>query len=159
MIDEAVCRKMFRIVKEALKNAYPCGRGFAVVVLTKKGNIYPGVSYKSDTYTLTLHSEAVALAHAATHGETEILAITGPNCHICKQLIYESSLRSRIDTLVIFEEKGKIKQIPISQLMPYAWPEKPTEIDNKKFWTRLLDSCKIIIYIKDNSMIRIIEFI
>ena len=124
---------MFAVAKEALRNAYPNGEGFAVAVLTKKGNIYPGVSYKSDTYTLTMHSEAVALAHAALHGETDISAITGPNCHICKQLIYESSLRSKIDTLVITEENGKIKQTPISKLMPYPWPEKPTELINEKF--------------------------
>lgn len=133
MIDEKVCLEMFRIADEALKNAYPNGQGFAVAVLTKKGNIYPGVSYKSDTYTLTMHAEAVALAHAAIHGEIDIIAITGPNCHICKQLVFESSLRSGIDVLVIIKEGGKIKQIPISKLMPFPWPEKPTEVDNEKF--------------------------
>lgn len=133
MINEKTCREMFRIANEALKNAYPNGKGFTVAVLTNKKNIYAGVSYKSDTYTLTMHSEAVALAHAAVHGETEIIAITGPNCHICKQLIYENSLRSGIDILIIFEEEGTIKQIPISQMMPYPWPAEPTEKDNKKF--------------------------
>ena len=125
-IDEKTCRKMLRIAEEALKHTFPRpGQGYSVAVLTKKGNIYPGVSYNSDTYTLTMHSEATALAHAAIHGETEIVAITGPNCHICKQLIWENSLRSDIDTIVIIEEKGKIRQIPISKLMPYPWPEKP----------------------------------
>lgn len=133
MIDESVCKKMFEIAHQVFKHTYPNGKGFAVSVLTKKGNIYPGVSYKSDTYTLTMHSEAVALAHAATHGEKEIVAITGPNCHICKQLIYENSLRSGIDILVILKEANKFKQIPISQLMPYPWPEKPTEAANEKF--------------------------
>src|SRR3990167_9612201 len=111
-IDEKVCREMLKVANENLKNTYPeSGKGYSVAVLTQKGNIYPGASYCSDTYTLTMHSEAVALAHAATHGETAIVAITGPNCHICKQLIYESSLRSGID---------------ISKLMPYPWPDKPT---------------------------------
>lgn len=125
-VDEKTCRKLFQTAEEALKNTYPHPqKGFAVALLTKKGNIYSGVSYGSDTYTLTMHGEAAALSHAATHGETEIVAITGPNCHICKQLIYESSLRSGIDTLIIIEEKNKILQIPISRLMPYPWPEKP----------------------------------
>src|SRR3989344_2801964 len=127
MIDENICKDMFNQSKKSLKFTYPkSGIGFAVAVLTKKGNIYTGVSYQSDTYTLTMHSESVALAHAALHGEKDIVAITGPNCHICKQLIYESSLRSGIDILVILEENGKIKQIPISKMMPYPWPEKPT---------------------------------
>ena len=133
MLDEKTCHEMIRIANETLKQAYPNGKGFAVSVLTKKGNIYPGVSYKSDTYTLTMHSEATALAHAAIHGEKDVIAITGPNCHICKQLIYESSLRSGIDILIIIEENGVIKQIPISQMMPYPWPEKPTETNNEKF--------------------------
>jgi cytidine deaminase len=126
-VDENICRKMLEEVGKLIKNSYPDGTGYAAVVLTKRGNTYPGVSYNSDTYTLTMHAEAVALANAAIHGEKEIVAITGPNCHICKQLIYESSLRSGIDTLVIIEEKGDIKQIPISTLMPYPWPEKPTK--------------------------------
>lgn len=126
-LRDDVCREMLKAASEALGNTYPTrNKGYAVAVLTKDGKIYPGVSYCSDTYTLTMHSEAVALAHAAVHGETEIVAITGPNCHICKQLIYESSLRSGIDVVVVLEEDGEIKQIPISKLMPYPWPEKPT---------------------------------
>ncbi|MBN1263375.1 MAG: hypothetical protein JW991_03375 [Candidatus Pacebacteria bacterium] len=118
--------KLLNLLRDfGLPNWYVGGKGFAVAVLTKKGDIYPGVSYNSDTYTLTMHSEAVALVHAALHGETEIIAITGPNCHICKQLIYESSLRSGIDTVILIKEEEGIRQIPISKLMPYPWPEKP----------------------------------
>lgn len=125
-IDDETCKKMFELDLETMKNTYPNPNdGYAVSVLTKNGNIYSGISYQSDTYTLTMHSEAVALAHAAVHGEKEIIAITGPNCHICKQLIYENSLRSGIDIVVIFEENGKIKQIPISEMMPYPWPGEP----------------------------------
>ncbi len=124
-LSEEECRKLFKTAEEAIANTFPkSSEGFAVALMTKKGNIYAGVSYGSDTESLTMHSEATALAHAAIHGEKEIVAITGPNCHCCKQLIWESSLRSGIDTVVIIEEKGKIKQIPISKLMPYPWPEK-----------------------------------
>ncbi len=123
--SEDDCRKLLMTAKEAMTFTYPkANDGYAVALMTKKGNIYTGASYQSDTETLTMHSEAVALAHAANHGETEIVAITGPNCHICKQLIYESGLRSGIDTIIIIEEGGEIKQIPISTLMPYPWPEK-----------------------------------
>ncbi|MDP2873808.1 MAG: cytidine deaminase [bacterium] len=124
-LDKATCQKMLQTAGDHLKNTFPHPNGYAVAVLTEKGSIYPGVSYGSETYTLTMHSEAAALVHAAIHGETKIIAITGPNCHICKQLIYESSLRSKIDTLIVLKEKGKIKQIPISKLMPYPWPLKP----------------------------------
>ena len=118
-------KSLFKAEIEALKNTFPePNKGFAVALMTKKGNVYSGASYGSDTATLTIHSEASALAHAANHGETETIAITGPNCHICKQLIWESSLRSGIETVIVIKEKGKIKQIPISDLMPYPWPDK-----------------------------------
>jgi cytidine deaminase len=71
-----------------------------------------------------MHSEATALAHAAIHGEKDIVAITGPNCHICKQLLWESALRSGIDIQVITEEGTETKMTPISQLMPQPWPEE-----------------------------------
>lgn len=119
------CGKLIKAAREAMANTFPKSNdGFAVALMTKAGNIYIGVSYGSDTATLTMHSEATALAHAAIHGEKEIVAITGPSCHICKQLIYESSLRSGIDTVEIIEEAGVIKQVPISEMMPYPWPEK-----------------------------------
>lgn len=118
------CKKLLKIGDEALKNTYPeSGKGYSVALMTKSGNVYTGVSYGSNTQTLTMHSEATALAHAAIHGEKDVVAITGPNCHICKQLIYESSLNSNIDIMIILEEDQKIKQIPISKMMPYPWPE------------------------------------
>lgn len=124
-ITEEECKKLIEVGGEALKNTYPeSGKGYAVALMTKAGNIYTGISYLSNTETLTMHSEATALAHAAIHGEKDIVAITGPNCHICKQLIYESSLRSGIDIVVVIEEDNQIKQIPISRMMPYPWPGK-----------------------------------
>ncbi len=119
------CERLIKAAREAMANTFPkSNEGFAVALMTKAGNIYTGISYGSDTATLTMHSEATALAHAAIHGEKEIAAITGPSCHICKQLIYESSLRSGIDTVEIIEEEGSIRQVPISEMMPYPWPEK-----------------------------------
>lgn len=124
-IDSKVAKQMLEKASRAMANTYPkSNEGFAVCVLTKNGKMYDGVSYKSDTYTLTMHSEATALANAAIHGEKEIIAITGPNCHICKQLIWESSLQSGIDIQVIMELDGGIKIVPISEQMPYPWPDK-----------------------------------
>lgn len=101
-LTDEECRALLMAGDEAVVNTYPkSGEGYAVALMTKTGTIYSGVSYESDTYTLTMHSEATALAHAAIHGEKDVVAITGPNCHICKQLIYESSLRSGIDVVVV----------------------------------------------------------
>lgn len=122
-ISDKVCAEMFRIADEALENCYAEPKDcFSVAVLTVSGNIYPGVSYVSDTYTLTMHCETVALAHAAVHGEKEVIAITGPNCHMCKQLIYESGLHSGVDVVVVMKVRNRFRKIPISQMMPYPWP-------------------------------------
>jgi cytidine deaminase len=119
------CEKLLSEAEDALNYTYPeRNKGYSVALMTSKGNIYQGASYGSDTATLTMHSEASALTHAAIHGETDIVAITGPNCHICKQLIWESSLRSGIEVVVVVKDGGKIMQIPISELMPYPWPDK-----------------------------------
>lgn len=123
-IPDEVCKDLLAKAHSALKQCYPkSGEGYAVALLTSKGTIYMGASYGSETATLTMHSEAVALAHAAQHGETEVIAITGPNCHICKQLIWESSLRSGIEIQIIMKENDRLQRIPISNVMPYPWPD------------------------------------
>ncbi|MBI5138336.1 MAG: hypothetical protein HZA95_00880 [Candidatus Vogelbacteria bacterium] len=116
--------KLIRLGDEAMVNTYPKSNdGYAVACMTKSGNVFTGVSYLSKTYTLTMHSEATALANAAIHGEKDVVAITGPNCHICKQLIYESGLNSGIDVAIIMEVNGNTRQEPISTMMAYPWPE------------------------------------
>jgi len=122
-IPDQTAREMLKREQAAKTNTYPEAGGYAVTVLTAKGNIYEGVSYKSDTYTLTMHCEMTALANAAIHGEKDVIAITGPNCHMCKQLIWESGLNSGNDIQIIMEEDGEIKQVPISSMMQYAWPD------------------------------------
>lgn len=123
IIPEQTAREMLRREQSVKVNSYPEPGGYAVMVLTAKGSIYEGVSYKSETYTLTMHCEMTALANAAIHGEKDIIAITGPNCHMCKQLIWESALNSGNDIQIIMDENGEIKQVPISTMMPYPWPD------------------------------------
>lgn len=122
-ITDKQARAMLEMATKARAKTYPNPNAYAVTVLTKAGNMYEGISYNSDTLTLTMHSEATALAHASIHGELEVIAITGPNCHICKQLIWERSLHTGIDIQVIVEEGDTYKIVPISQQMPYPWPD------------------------------------
>jgi len=123
LLTEEECEALFDEDTKYEDVRYPdSDKGYVATVLTKEEHMFSGVSYGSDTHTLTMHSEMTALAHAAIHGETDIIAISGPNCHICKQLIYESSLRSHIDTVVITKENGHFIQTPISELMPQPWP-------------------------------------
>ncbi len=121
---------------EALERAYipdPKGWRFGSAVLTAKGNIYSSGQYYSDTYSLTLHAEQAAIAHASAHGEHDIIAIASvgtdkPNefchpCGICKQLIWEKSLRFKRDIdVVMANTKGNYIVKKTSKLVPYPWP-------------------------------------
>ena len=124
-IPDAVAAAMLRLVAETRPNSYPEPDKVAAVVLTAQGTMYAGVSYHTAIMALTMHAEATALAHAAIHGEKEIIAITGPNCHACKQLIWESAVNSGIDVVVIMRDGADLLRIPISAMMPYGWPENP----------------------------------
>jgi cytidine deaminase len=124
-IPEVLCHEMLRLVEATRQHSYPEPNRVAAVVLTVQGNMYPGVSYHTAIMALTMHAEATALAHAAIHGEKEIIAITGPNCHACKQLIWESSVNAGIAVTVVMRDGDQLLRVPISAMMPYGWPENP----------------------------------
>ena len=137
MITDVEIQKLVLEAKKALKNSYALKNkiNYSASVLTKNGSIYSGVSYFSDTYTLTLHGEQAALAHAAFHGEDEIIAIavasneeknkgefTNP-CGLCKQLMYESQKRSSIPMIVILSNNNdEVKQIKLDDMISFPWP-------------------------------------
>lgn len=125
--------------KKALDNRYPKNAPFAysAAVLTDQGNIYSASNYGSKTASLTLHAEQSALAHAAAHGEgaIEVIAIASteelekgqftPPCHMCKQLLWESHLESKLPMLIILtNQNGETKEIQLSEMMPFPWPAK-----------------------------------
>jgi cytidine deaminase len=128
---------LVKAAKEVLENNYATKNNskYSAAVLTKAGNIYPAISYFSDTYSLTLHGEQSALSHAASHGEGEIIAIaiaskeikklgefTNP-CHMCKQLLYESIRNSNLSMLVILtNEHNETKEVMLNEMISYPWP-------------------------------------
>lgn len=123
----------------ALQNGYPkdSSSSYSAAVLAGDGNMYSAASYGSDTGSLTLHGEQSALAHAAAHGQGEIHAMAvastenlpkgefTPPCHMCKQLLWESRLRSGVPLLIILANNfGETKEVYIDDLMPLPWPAK-----------------------------------
>lgn len=125
--------------KKALVNRYPkdAPLAYAAAVLTTSGNIYSASSYGSATASLTLHAEQSALAHAAAHGEGDIVAIAvastedlgrgefTPPCHMCKQLLWESHLKSREPLLIILSNQhGETKEVNLETVMTLPWPAR-----------------------------------
>lgn len=138
MISPQQKEQLIEEAKKALKNPYPKDAQivYSAAVLTKAGNIYSSAQYFSDTYSLTLHAEQAALAHAAAHGEGEILAVAITSnekleksdfcycCHMCKQLLYESQRRSGIlMTLIFFNQKGDVQELKLNDTIFYSWPK------------------------------------
>jgi cytidine deaminase len=122
-IPDAICEDLLRQVEAARPHSYPLPDKVAAVTLTARGTTYAGVSYHTGVMALTMHAEATALAHAAIHGDKELVAITGPNCHACKQLIWESSINAGIDMVVVMRQGDQLLKVPISRMMQFAWPE------------------------------------
>lgn len=126
-------------VKNALtKSLSPDDARYGAAVLTDKGNVYASGQYFSDTASLTLHAEQAAIAHAAAHGEYNITAIAiawndagagSPEesvypCHMCKQLLWESCLRSGLEMeLLIIDKEQIIERLKLTAIMSYTWPK------------------------------------
>jgi cytidine deaminase len=128
---------LMKAATEALKNPYPKDAKivYAAAVLTAKGNVYSAAQYFSDTYSLTLHGEQMALVHAAAHGEGEIVAIACTSneakgewsypCHMCKQLLWESRLRSGLPMKIInFDQYGRVEEYDLDEIMNLPWPQR-----------------------------------
>lgn len=139
MVTDVQKEQLVREAKAALTNCYPkdSSSSYAAAVLTESGEIYSAASYSSYTLSLTLHGEQSTLAHAAAHGEGTIHAMavasaevlekgefTAP-CHMCKQLLWESRLRSGVPLLLILANNhGETKEAYIDDLMLLPWPAK-----------------------------------
>ena len=81
MVTNSYLTDLIKAAQEGMKNAFTGTNReeaprFGAAVLTQKGNIFSSGQYFSDTLSLTLHAEQVAIAHAAAHGEYAIAAIT-----------------------------------------------------------------------------------
>lgn len=135
-------KKLIEAAEEGVRNALTVNQSdndprYGAAVVTQAGNIYASGQYHSDTASLTLHAEQAALAHASAHGEHIILAIaiawneTGGSgdssvypCHMCKQLLWESYLRSGEEIEVLISEQGVvIERLYLTKIMSHTWPK------------------------------------
>ena len=140
-MEQITEQKLIQAAIEGIRNAFtgtnkPEDMRFGAAVLTQKGNIYSSGQYYSDTYSLTLHAEQAALAHAAAHGEYEIVVIaTTANetaggdkpvypCHMCKQLLWESYIRSKQNVeIIIVSNKGEVlERFKLLDIIDHPWP-------------------------------------
>jgi len=134
---------LIKAAKEGMMHAFtatnqPQDPRFGAAVLTSAGNIYSSGQYFSNTLSLTLHAEQGAIAHAAAHGEYGIVALACLGnavaykmsggiifpCHLCKQVLWESYLRSSLNTIIyIVDSQWKItEKFLLVEAMSKPWP-------------------------------------
>jgi cytidine deaminase len=120
--------KLITAAKEARKHAY-CPHSkikVGAAVLTQKGNIYTGSNVENASFSLSNCAERTAIFKAVSEGERKFVAVaisidkpyTPSPCGACRQVI--SEFGSSID-VVTQGEKGKLKVVKISELMPNSF--------------------------------------
>ena len=97
-------------------------------LLASSGKIYSGFNIESSSYGLTICAERVALFKALSEGERhfEKLSIVSdssrlcPPCGACRQVLWDWA---RPLTIILANNRGEFKEIPLQILLPHAFEE------------------------------------
>ncbi len=116
--------------KEYRERAYTPYSKFKVgaAVLTRRGNVYGGCNIENASYPLTNCAERTAIFKAVSEGEREFEAIAvvadtdGPcaPCGACRQVMAEF----RIPRIIMANLKGKVQEVSLEELLPFAFTEE-----------------------------------
>lgn len=122
-------RDLIECAKRYRENAYAPYSGYKVgaAVLTSGGRLYGGCNIELASYTLTRHSEMVALDKAISEGEREFTAlavITDDRaapfpCALCRQVMKEYC---SVDLVVIAANmEGTVRKSTLGDLYPESF--------------------------------------
>lgn len=91
-------KALFRLAKDALRNAYAPYSEFSVgaALLTETGEVYTGVNVENSSFGATICAERTAFVKAVSDGHRRFKAIAIASsggkawpCGICRQFMYE----------------------------------------------------------------------
>ena len=94
--------------------------------LTPSGKVFTGCNIENASYGLANCAERVAIQHAATEGEREVLAVAvfSPDmrsitpCGACRQVMAEFATPARPGLLVIVQGNNGLRAVALSTLLP-----------------------------------------
>lgn len=121
--------KLLNAAVAACGNAYAPYSNFPVgaAALSSSGHIFTGNNVENASYGLSICAERVAISTMVSSGEANLKAIAvhctnaqSAPCGACRQFILEFGA----ETIVIFKKEGATLQIPISELLPYAFSKE-----------------------------------
>ena len=129
-------RDLVRAAAQARRGAVAPYSKFKVgaALLTRSGEIVPGVNVESASYGLTCCAERVALFNALTAGKRDFVAVAvvarapgGPMpCGACRQLLAEYAPQAKVwvaDTRAL----RAIKEFSVRELLPAAFLDVPED--------------------------------
>jgi cytidine deaminase len=129
MSSKKQIQELMQRAYDAQKIAHAKYSGFKVgaALETNNGEIYSGCNVESSSLGLTICAERVALTKALSEGKTKFTAISivgpvndyCPPCGACRQLLYDYAP----DIDIIMTDGKKIKSVPLSELLPFAFEE------------------------------------
>jgi len=118
-------QRLVEAAQKVRKRAYArySGKQVGAAVLSRKGNIYPGVNVESGSYGLTVCAERVAVFNAVTSGDKELVAvaIASPDdriwypCGACRQVLAEFSPEM---VVIAVDQKDRVVKTDIKTLLP-----------------------------------------
>lgn len=123
-MSQDVRKQLFRMAKEAMKEAYAPYSGLKVgaAVITKTGEIYTGVNVENSAFGATLCAERNAISTAITAGHTDLVAIAVVSskgeaypCGTCRQFIHEFGEEIRV---IVGDDEDSLTSYSISDLLP-----------------------------------------
>lgn len=123
--------ELMDMAKEAMKSAYAPYSHFSVgaAVETDDGEVYCGCNIENSSYGATICAERTAISKAVSEGYRRItrIAICDSNnsfawpCGICRQVMSEFAVE---DFYVILEDKGKLSNFFLKELLPNSFSGK-----------------------------------
>ena len=129
MVSKKQIQVLMQRAYDVQKIAHAKYSGFKVgaALETSDGEIFSGCNVESSSLGLTICAERVALTKALSEGKTKFTAILivgpvknyCPPCGACRQLLYDYAP----DIDIILTDGKKIKSVPLSELLPFAFEE------------------------------------
>ena len=118
-------KRLVEAAQKVRKRAYArySGKQVGAAVLSRSGKVYQGVNVESGSYGLTVCAERVAVFHAVTSGERELIAVAvaSPDdriwypCGACRQVLAEFSPDM---TVLCIDQKGRLARTSMKTLLP-----------------------------------------
>lgn len=128
-------KALLSAAEQVIQNAYEPYSHYPVgaAILLGDDSVVTGVNVENAAYPSGICAERVAIGNAVSQGKKDFkaIAVYSPKgdispCGMCRQTISEFGP----DIILVFQWKGEIRQLPISELLPFSFSNETMGSDN-----------------------------